>query len=198
MGDATTGYIHVLEFSKQSPAQIKQAIDALAKQGASRYIIDLRETVRGDLDDGIAAARLFVKSGTLAIRQAKGDQREVVMAQAGDGSVASAIVLLVNQGTGGAAEVFAAALDGNERADLIGQQTLGRAARQRLVKLPDGSGLWISHLRYLTPKNQVLHEKGLAPDIEVDEPDVEFGAEPPTTDVVLQRALEYLAQKKAA
>lgn len=198
MGDATTGYIHVLEFSKQSPAQIKQAIDALAKQGASRYIIDLRETVRGDLDDGIATARLFVKSGTLAIRQAKGDQREVVMAQAGDGSVASAIVLLVNQGTGGAAEVFAAALDGNERADLIGQQTLGRAARQRLVKLPDGSGLWISHLRYLTPKNQVLHEKGLAPDIEVDEPDVEFGAEPPTTDVVLQRALEYLAQKKAA
>ena len=54
------------------------------------------------------------------------------------------MALVVGQGTSGAAEVFAAALDGNDRADLIGEHTLGRTARQRLVKLPDGSGLLIS------------------------------------------------------
>lgn len=198
MADGATGYVRALEFSKDSPSQIKRAIDGLMKNGASRYIIDLRGTVRGDLDDGIAAARLFVKSGTLAIRQAKGNQREVIAAQPGDGSISAPVVLLVNQGTGGAAEVFAAALAGNKRADLVGQQTLGRAARQRLVKLPDGSGLLISHLRYLTPSDQVLHEKGLTPDVEVDEPEVEFGTEPPSGDPVLQKALERLTPRKQA
>ena len=179
MADASTGYIHLLEFSKQSPAQMKQAIDALAKTGAARYVIDLRDNARGDLDDGIATARLFVKSGTLTIRQSKGDVREVVAAQAGDGAVAAPVLLLVDQGTSGAAEVFAAALDGNKRADLVGEHTLGRAARQRLIKLPDGSALLLSYLRYLTPASNPIHEKGLEPDVEVEQPEVEFGSEPP-------------------
>jgi carboxyl-terminal processing protease len=198
MANAATGYVHILEFSKQTPAQLKLAIESLAKTGASRYIVDLRGAARGDLDDGIAAARLFVKSGTLAVRESKGEQREPVIAQPGDGALGADLVLLVNQGTAGAAEVFAAALDGNDRAALIGQPTLGRAARQRLIKLPDGSGLWLSNLRYLTPRNEAIHEKGLRPDVEVEEPEVEFGSEAPTPDATLQRALEYVAQKKAA
>jgi carboxyl-terminal processing protease len=198
MANATTGYIHPLEFNKQSPAQVKQAIDALAKTGATRYVIDLRGTARGDLDDGFATARLFVKSGTLGARESKGGVRETVAAVAGDGAVAAPLLLLVDQGTSGAAEVFAAALDGNSRADLVGAHTLGRAARQRLVKLPDNSGLLLSYVRYLSPANTAIHEKGLTPDVEVEQPDVDFGTEPPATDATLQKALELLAQKKAA
>ena len=104
----------------------------------------------------------------------------------------------MSQGTSGAAEVFAAALDGNDRADLVGEHTLGRAARQRLVKLPDGSGLLISNLRYLTPKSAPLHERGLQPDVVVDEPDVEFGAAPPPGDKALDAAVAHLASKAAA
>src|SRR5947207_983712 len=85
MADPTTGYIHIVEFSRRSPVQIKQAVDALARTGATRYIIDLRGAARGDLDDGIAAARLFVKTGTLAIREAKAN-KETVAAQTGDGA----------------------------------------------------------------------------------------------------------------
>ena len=138
-------------------------------------MVDLRGTATGDLDDGIAAARLFVKSGTLAVKAGK-TQQEVVAAADADGAIGAPVALVVGQGTSGAAEVFAAALDGNDRADLIGERTLGRTARQRLVKLPDGSGLLISNLRYLTPKSTPLHERGLQPDVVVDEPDVEFGA----------------------
>jgi carboxyl-terminal processing protease len=198
MADADTGYVRVAEMSKQTSTLLKQSFDTLAKAGAKRYIVDVRGTARGDVDEGVAAARLFVKSGTLAIRQSKGDHRDVVPAQATEGSITSPVVLLVDSGTSGAAEVFAAALDGNKRAELIGGRTFGRAARQRLVKLPDGSGLWLSHLRYLTPSGDQLHEKGLTPDVEVDQPEIEFGSEPPATDAVLQRALEYLAEKKAA
>jgi carboxyl-terminal processing protease len=183
-----------MEFSKESPARLKQALDALAKTKATRYVIDLRGTARGDLDDGVAAARLFVKSGTLSIRQAKGDTREPIVAQAGDGAITAPVVLIVNQGTAGPAEVFAAALNDNDRADLVGEPTIGRAARQRLITLPDGSGLLLSHLRYLTPDGDAIHEKGLQPDEEVEQPEVEFGAEPPATDATLQKALERIAK----
>jgi carboxyl-terminal processing protease len=198
MAEPGTGYVRILEFSKQTPALLTTQTAALAKSGALRYIVDLRGTSRGDLDDGVAAARLFVKSGTLAIRQSKGDQRDVVPAEASQATIAAPVVLLTDAGTSGAAEVFAAALDENDRATTIGDRTLGRAARQRLVKLPDGSGLWLTHLRYLTPKGNQIHEKGLEPDVEVDPPDVEFGSEPPATDLTLQKALEHFAQKKAA
>jgi carboxyl-terminal processing protease len=192
------GYVRILDFSKQTPALLKTQTAALTKGGAERFIIDLRGAARGDLDDGVAAARLFVKSGTLAIRQSKGDQREVVPADSAEANIAAPIVLLTDAGTAGAAEVFAAALDDNDRATIIGDRTLGRAARQRLVRLPDGSGLWLTHLRYLSPKGNQIHEKGLEPDVEVDQPEIEFGSEPPTGDATLEKALEHFAQKKAA
>jgi len=197
MANATTGYVRVVDFTKETPAKVKQAVETLAKSGASKFVLDLRGTARGDIDDGIATARLFVPSGTLTVRQTK-DARDVVAAAATDGSLREPIALLVSQGTAGAAEVFAAALDGNERAELIGEHTLGRAARQRLVKLPDGSGLLLSNVRYLTPKNNAIHERGLAPDVEVEQPEVDFGSEPPPGDPTLDKAIARLAEKKAA
>ena len=201
MADPSTGYVRIQEFSKDSPARVKQAFDALGKTGASRFIIDLRGAARGDLDDGLAAARLFVKSGTLSVKQAK-STKEPVTAMAGDGAITSRVVLLTNPGTSGAAEVFAAALIGNKRAEAVGERTLGRTARQKLVKLPDGSGLLLSTLRYQLPDGKELHEKGLMPEVEVDEPDVEFGSTPPPGDPILERALKVVAgevvEKKAA
>lgn len=197
MADGATGYIHIVEFSKRAPVQLKQAVDALAKTGATRYIVDLRGATRGDLDDGLAASRLFVKSGTLAIRETKAG-KETVTAQAGDGAVTAPMVLLVDQSTARAGEVFAAALDGNKRAEMIGEHTVGSAAKQKLVKLSDGSAMLLSYLRYLAPDGTAIHEKGLQPEVPVDEPDVEFGTAAPTTDPTLQRALEYFTQKKAA
>jgi carboxyl-terminal processing protease len=201
MADASTGYVRVHEFSKESPARIKQAFDALTKTGASRFIVDLRGNARGDLDDGLAAARLFVKTGTLSVKQSKA-AKEPVTAATGDGAITARVVLLTNPGTSGAAEVFAAALVGNKRAETVGERTLGRTARQKLVKLPDGSGLLLSTLRYQAPDGKDIHEKGLAPEVEVDEPEVEFGSVPPPGDPILERALKVVAgevtEKKAA
>ena len=197
MANATTGYIRIVDFTKDSPARIKQTFDTLAKSGATRYIVDLRGAARGDLDDGVAVARLFVRAGTLVVKQTK-TGRDVVTAQVADAVISAPVELLVDQGTAAAAEVFASALAGNDRAELVGERTLGRAARQQLVKLPDGSGLLLSSVRYLTPKNEGIHERGLGPDVEVDQPDVEFGATPPAKDDTLDKALERLAEKKAA
>ena len=197
MADGSTGYIHIVEFTKRAPVQVKQAVDALAKTGATRYVIDLRGATRGDLDDAVAAARLFVKSGTLVVRETK-TNKETVAAQSGDGTIVAPVVLLVDQSTARAGEVFAAALDGNKRAEMIGEHTVGSAAKQKLVKLPDGSAMLLSYMRYAAPNGTAIHEKGLQPEVPVDEPDVEFGAAAPTTDPTLQKALEYFSQKKAA
>jgi carboxyl-terminal processing protease len=196
MADSTTGYIRVLQFSSESPTRIRQVVDMLAKTGATRYVIDLRGTSRGDLDEGIAAARLFVKSGTLGVRLARADRKEPIAGQPADGAVTAPVALLVDIGTAGAAEVFAAALAGNDRADLVGTNTLGRAARQRLVKLPDQSGLWLTYLRYLTPSGDPIHEKGLMPDVEVEPVELEFGADAPVPDATLQSALQHLSARK--
>jgi len=195
MANASTGYVRVVDFTRDTPAKVKQAFEALGKTGATKFVVDIRNTARGDIDDGIATARLFVPSGTLTVKQSK-DQREVVSAASSDGALREPVALLVSQGTSGAAEVFAAALEGNARAELVGEHTLGRAARQRLVKLPDGSGLLLSNVRYLTPKNNSIHERGLAPDVAVDEPEVDFGAEPPAGDTTLDKAIEVLTSGK--
>jgi carboxyl-terminal processing protease len=193
MANATTGYLRIAEFTTTSPARVKQAVDALAKTGAAQYIIDLRGTARGDLDEGLAVARLFVKAGTLAVRQTK-TGKEDITARPDDGSITAPVALLVDQGTSGAAELFAAALDGNSRTELIGERTLGRAARHQLVKLQDGSGLLLSSMRYLTPSSEAIHEKGLTPDVEVAQPDVEFGSEAPAGDPTMDKAIEQLTK----
>src|SRR5688572_3438046 len=105
MANATTGYIRIDEFTTNSPARIRQAFDALAKTGAAKYVIDLRGSARGDLDNGLAAARLFVPSGTLAVRQTRVEnnqlQKETIAAQPNDGAITAPVVLLVDLGTAG-------------------------------------------------------------------------------------------------
>lgn len=193
------GYVRVAGIGANTATQLKAHIADLTKGGAQKLIVDIRRTSTGTFDDGLAMARLFVGKGTLAQRESKGTPRETIAANSGDGSVTLPAALLVDTGTSGAAELFASALAGNQRADLVGEHTIGRAAQQRLIKLPDGAGLWLSTSRFLTPSGAPLHEKGLEPTVPVDEPDVaEFGAQPPAGDPILDKAIEKLSEKKAA
>jgi len=66
------------------------------------------------------------------------------------------------------------------------------------VRLPDGSGLMLTHLIYLTPSSVAIHEKGLVPDVAVEQPDIDFGQPPAPKDATLEKAIESLTQKAAA
>ena len=193
------GYVRVAVVGPNTASQMKTQIADLTKNGATKLIVDVRRLSSGTIEDGLAMARLFVSKGTLAQRETKGGPKETIAAGAGDGAIALPTAVLIDTGTTTAAEVFAAALAGNQRADLIGEHTIGRAASQKLVRLPDGAGLWLSTTRYLTPSGAALHEKGLEPTVAVDEPDAaEFGQPAPTADPILDKAIERLAEKKAA
>jgi carboxyl-terminal processing protease len=192
------GYVRVAAIGPATTNQVSAQVSELTKAGASKLIVDVRRLSSGTIEQGIALARLFVRDGTIAIREQKGGVREPITATSGDGAVTLPLVVLIDTGTSAASEIFAAAVAGNKRGDLIGEHTIGRAAAQKLVKLPDGAGLWLSTMRFLTPAGAPLHEKGLEPTVPVDEPDVEFGQPAPTTDPILDKALERLSEKKAA
>jgi carboxyl-terminal processing protease len=194
------GYVRVAGFGRRAVEQLRSQVASLTKSGATRLIVDVRSTAGGDLAEGIAAARLFVPSGTIAVRESRPAGQVKVASAKGDGAIAVPMTVLVDSGTSGPAEVFAAALAGNKRAELIGERTIGRTGVQELVKLPDGSALWITASRYLTPAGAPLQAKGLEPDVVVDQPEGDFGA-PAPADAILQRALERLERlltKKAA
>ena len=214
------GYVRIGAFGPDAPAKLRAQAEELAKSGATHLVIDIRRTAEGPFATGIEAARLFVKSGTLAMvagrdEQAKPNDRptpatqreppkpsaasikETISARAGDGAIALPVTLLVTTGTSGAAELFAAALEGNDRAELIGERTLGRAGIQKLVPLPEGRGLWLTHARYLTPDGELIQGRGLTPALAVDDPEVDFEQPKPTTDPILDAALERIRKKAA-
>jgi carboxyl-terminal processing protease len=216
------GYLRIATFGPDIAAKVRAQADTLAKSGAKQLIIDIRHTAEGPFATGLDAARLFVKTGTLAkiagrdpeqkpidsatppkpgdkpVKPSAASITQTITANAGDGAIALPVTLLVTTGTSGAAELFASALEGNKRAELIGERTLGRAGIQKLVKLPDGRGLWLTTSRYLTPDGETIQGRGLIPTLGVDEPDLDFDQPRPAKDPILDAAVERIGKKKAA
>ena len=191
------GYLRIATFRNGSVEEIKKQSADLARSGAKSLLIDLRRTAEGPLENGIAAARQFVKSGTLVIKAGRDKADRTPLTASSESSIDLPVTLLVTNGTSGAAELFVAALDGNGRADVVGERTLGRAGIQKLVQLPENRGLWLTHAKYLTPKGDPIHGKGIEPDVRVEEPDVEFGTKAPEKDVMLDTAIDHLRKKVA-
>lgn len=192
------GYVRIHAFGGKVLADLTAQVNELKKRGADRLILDVRGTTSGELTAGIDAARLFVGQGTLGSRQVRGQAQETYSARTSDGKEKLPLVVLTSTGTSGPAELFVAALKHNKRADTIGERTLGRAGLQHLVKLPDGSGLWMTYARFAGPDGKLLHGNGIEPTVEVEEPDIEFGSPAPTSDPILDKALEHLGQARAA
>lgn len=195
--NGSIGLVRVPAFDSTTGESLQAQVAELSKAGATRLVIDLRGTSEGALDHGFSAASLFVPAGATMAKKAgrEGESTDVTApTPKADGAIALPAVVLVNAGTSGAAEVFSAALAGNGRAKLVGEDTNGRTGLQKLVKLPQGHGLWLTYVTYTTPKGEPIHQKGLTPDVPVDEPEVEFGtaAAADAKDPILEKGLEVV------
>ena len=185
--------VRVSTFAAGTAKALVDAVRQVQQAGGPGVVIDIRGTADGPITEGIEAARAFVASGTVATRAQRTGDKEVTTAGAGAGALTLKVVLLVSNGTAGAAEVFAAALQDNKRADLVGEPTAGLAADQRLVPLPEGRGLWMTYAQYLAADGEAIHGRGLAPTVAVEAPVVPFGDVPPAGDDMLTKAVERLA-----
>ena len=187
------GYLRIAEFDDTTTRAIESTADDLKQQGAERLLIDLRSTAIGSFRTGIAAAALFTDASTLVIRETSGEQ-EPFSGTSPAATISWPVVLVTNQGTAGAAELFAAALTDNDRAESVGLRTAGRAAEQTLVELPDGGGLLLSSTQYLTSSGASIHRVGVVPAVVVPGPVPTLGQplSKSDEDPVLDKALEHL------
>ena len=187
------GYLRIAEFDATTTRAIESTAADLKQQGAERLLIDLRSTAIGSFRTGIAAAALFTDASTLVIRETSGEQ-EPFSGTSPAATISWPVVLVTNQGTAGAAELFAAALTDNDRAESVGLQTAGRAAEQTLVELPDGGGLLLSSTQYLTSSGASIHRVGVVPAVVVPGPVPTLGQplSKSDEDPVLDKALEHL------
>ncbi len=185
-------YVRVSSFGAGVVDEIRSAVAGLGPAAAPGVIVDVRDTADGPLDAGIAAARLFVRSGTLATRSRRNIEPEKTAAAPSDGALTMPVVLLVSTGTAHAAELFSAALADNKRATLVGTPTAGLASTQSLVRLPEGHGMLLTTSQYARADGTPIHTRGLRPDVAVDVPVVPFDEAPPTTDATLTKAIETL------
>lgn len=194
------GYLRIKTFAAGTADAVRQQTVKLQQQGAKGIVIDIRNVADGAYDEAIKTSQVFIASGTIATRAGRENaNKEVITAPAGNTALTIPVVLLQTFGTSGPAEVFAAAMSGNKRAELVGERTAGLAAEQHLVKLPDNFGLWMTYRRYFTNAGKTMLEKGIEADVIAEEPNVEFGESGPSADDARAKATERLkAIAKAA
>ena len=216
MMDSGIGYLRVQSFPKGETQKVAAHIQELRKNGAKKFVLDLRDNALGDIDEGVATANLFLGKGLIGYLSGQQYPRKSFLADASKAIVSQEpLVVLVNQSTGGAAEVVAAAILGNKRGDVVGERTFGIGSIQKVIPLDDGSALILSVAKYFTPSGKEIQENGITPNVLVEEehelvPLAGPGAAPapppeptkPSDDVPLKRAIELLAgqesQPKAA
>jgi carboxyl-terminal processing protease len=169
---------------------VRPLAEQLAAQGAPKLLVDLRSIAGGPGRTGYQVAKLFAAGdlGTLAERSRTEESFHGDAAPVWKGE----IVVLVDGGTQGPAEVLAAALRQRAGARLVGVRTFGYAGERHFVDLDDGARLLLTRAFYTAPDGTAL-SKGLAPDLLVDDLQRSFGErDKPLSDLILERGIELL------
>jgi carboxyl-terminal processing protease len=171
------GYLRLAQFSAKAAEELGENITKLNKQGATGYVLDLRNNPGGLVSAGVEIARQWLNQGTIVYTV---DRRGAIdsIDSTGTALTDAPLVVLVNEGTASASEILAGALQDNGRAKLIGAKTFGKGLIQSLFDLPNGSGLAVTVAKYETPNHHDIHKLGITPDRVVPTPEitVEFAA----------------------
>jgi len=144
--------------------QIEVKLKSMPKAGNKKVLLDLRDVAAGDMAEATRLANFFLKDGTIAILEGQKVQKQTFTADASKSvNVTAPVVVLVNRGTAGPAELVAAALLDNKRAVLVGEKTFGEGAQQKTFELPDGAALILSVAKYASPSGKKLQDEGVTP-----------------------------------
>jgi carboxyl-terminal processing protease len=159
------GYIKVDDFPKGRAQEIATKIKALQKEGAKKIILDLRNSGDGEEDEGVATANLFLNHGTITYLQGQKYPKQTFNADPQKAVTTLPLVVLVNRGTAGPAEVVAASIMENARGDVIGDKTFGSGSIQKVIDMPDGSALILSVAKYYSPSGKAIQDSAISPNI---------------------------------
>ena len=205
-------YVKVPLLSAGRTSDAKKHIEELAKKGATGIILDLRASAGGKDTEGYNLANLFVDSGSLGYLQGQKVPRKLFQADPKMAITKVPLVVLIDGGTGGAAEIAAAALKDSKRGTLVGTRTFGTGSSQTLINLEAGTALLISTAKYYSPSGKDLQANGVIPDTTVtknaNRPDLNSAeslqAPAPIADprseeeVQLEKAIQILKEARTA
>jgi len=191
------GYIKVDDFPKGRSQEIANQLKALQKDGAKKVILDLRNSGDGEESEGVATANLFLNHGMISYLQGQKYPKETFNADPQKAVVPSLpLVVLVNRGTAGPAEIVAAAVMENARGDVVGDKTFGSGSIPKVIDMPDGSALILSVAKYYTPSGKAIQDTAVTPNILVADNNDDFIA--PDEDDNADDSAEQEKQQKTA
>ena len=163
-GPDAVGLITTSTLQAGRAKDISQKVSDLEKQGAKRLMLDLRYCALGPVDEGIAVANLFMDKGLITYSQGQKSPRQDHNATS-RAITKLPLVVLVNRGTAGAAEVAAGALLDSKRATLVGEPTYGDAAIRKAVTMDDGSAVILSVAKYYMPSGKAIQDVHVTPNV---------------------------------
>jgi len=166
------GYVSLSTFAnRRLHDQLVKALDDLKSQGITSLILDLRDNGGGFLDQGILVADEFLSSGNIVFQRARGVTQR--LASASPAAFDLPMIVLVNKNSASASEIVAGALQENDRALVVGEQTFGKGVAQNVISLSDGGQLIYVAFEWLTPKRRSIAKEGITPDVQAE--DTRFG-----------------------
>jgi carboxyl-terminal processing protease len=167
-GNFKLGYVRITQFNEPTAQELDRKLNELRAQGMQALIIDLRYNPGGLLTSAVDVCGLFLPPKTMVVYTEGRDasqRREYFTDKNAKQHENFPVVLLVNNGSASGAEIVAGALKDLNRAILVGETTFGKGSVQSVIQLPDGSALRLTTAKYYTPGKQVIHEKGVTPNI---------------------------------
>ncbi|MCP4504378.1 MAG: S41 family peptidase [Deltaproteobacteria bacterium] len=199
------GYVTIHSFQERTDHDLALMLTQLKSEakggkGLRGLVLDLRDNPGGLLDEGVKVADRFLQKGDIVRtegRNPRHQEREVAHIRSTEPKYPMAV--LINGGSASASEIVAGALQDQQRAVLVGQQSYGKGSVQVLFGLDDGSGLKLTVARYYTPSGRSIDKTGIAPDKFVRENDPTPKAQPGTSpraqvDLEIRHALQSIAQ----
>ena len=165
--DKNIGYIQIMTFiGSTTPNEFLEALEKTKKTDG--LILDLRGNTGGLLPNAIFIANLFIPEGNIVSIVGRNGYKYDIYAQDTEFNIEKPMIVLVDGASASASEILSGALKDYKKAKLLGSQTYGTGMVQKIIPLPNETGLNLTIAKYLTPNGTDINKKGITPDIEVN------------------------------
>jgi carboxyl-terminal processing protease len=204
-------YVKPYSLDKEHVNAVESKLKEMGKTNTKKVLLDLRDVSTGDDAEAVRLANFFLKSGTITTLEGQKFPKQTFTADASKAvNTGAPLVVLVNRGTAGPAEIVAAAIQDNKRGDLVGERTFGEGVEHKTFDLPDGGAVILSVAKYASPDGKKFEDEAVTPatqvasnlDLDDDTADSDNTAKTPAVkhtqpDDQLSKAMDMLKAKAA-
>ena len=175
-GKKNLGYIRLKSFNENSDKQFLKKIQQFEKKSKVKgYVLDLRNNPGGLLTQAINITDFFLDDGEIvSTKGRKISETRKFFARKGDEIKGKPIIVLINNGSASASEIFAGALKDHKRAIILGESSYGKGSVQSIIPLRNGGGIRLTISKYYLPSGKSISEVGVTPDILIEEKGDDF------------------------